>query len=131
MSQVNLKKEEVNSLEKEEVNSILGQILEKGEYPIYSGLANLYRGVLNAAGGHLVLTNKRFLFIDHGFNFTLQAKPEEISIYLDDVADVEAKTVMFVSKRLVVTKKNGTVQEYVVWNLDKWMDAVRNIMPIS
>ena len=123
MSQVNLKKEDVNS--------ILGQILEKGEYPIYSGLANLYRGILNAAGGHLVLTNKRFLFIDHGFNLQWKAKKEEESIYLDDVADVEAKTVMFVSKRLVVKKKNGTVQEYVVWNLDKWMDAVRNIMPSS
>lgn len=121
MSQVNLKKEDVNS--------ILGQILEKGEYPIYSSLANLYRGILNAAGGHLVLTNKRFLFIDHGFNLHRKAKKEEESIYLDDVADVETKTVMFVSKRLVVKKKNGTVQEYVVWNLDKWMDAVRNIMP--
>ena len=121
MSQVNLKKEDVNS--------ILGQILEKGEYPIYSSLANLYRGILNAAGGHLVLTNRRFLFIDHGFNLQWKARKEEESIYLDDVADVETKTVMFVSKRLVVKKKNGTVQEYVVWNLDKWMDAVRNIMP--
>ena len=123
MSQVNLKKEDVNS--------ILGQILEKGEYPIYSSLANLYRGILNAAGGHLVLTNRRFLFIDHGFNLQWKARKEEESIYLDDVADVEAKTVMFVSKRLVVKKKNGTEQEYVVWNLDKWMDAVRNIMPSS
>ena len=123
MSQVNLKKEDVNS--------ILGQILEKGEYPIYSSLANLYRGILNAAGGHLVLTNRRFLFIDHGFNLQWKARKEEESIYLDDVADVETKTVMFVSKRLVVKKKNGTVQEYVVWNLDKWMDAVRNIMPSS
>ena len=123
MSQVNLKKEDVNS--------ILGQILEKGEYPIYSSLANLYRGILNAAGGHLVLTNRRFLFIDHGFNLQWKAKKEEESIYLDDVADVETKTVMFVSKRLVVKKKNGTEQEYVVWNLDKWMDAVRNIMPSS
>ena len=123
MSQVNLKKEDVNS--------ILGQILEKGECPIYSSLANLYRGILNAAGGHLVLTNRRFLFIDHGFNLQWKARKEEESIYLDDVADVETKTVMFVSKRLVVKKKNGTEQEYVVWNLDKWMDAVRNIMPSS
>ena len=123
MSQVNLKKEDVNS--------ILGQILEKGEYPIYSSLANLYRGMLNAAGGHLVLTNRRFLFIDHGFNLQWKARKEEESIYLDDVADVETKTVMFVSKRLVVKKKNGTEQEYVVWNLDKWMNAVRNIMPSS
>ena len=68
MSQVNLKKEDVNS--------ILGQILEKGEYPIYSSLANLYRGMLNAAGGHLVLTNRRFLFIDHGFNLQWKAKKE-------------------------------------------------------
>ena len=103
--------------------------LDKGEYPIYSGLANLYRSILNSAGGYLVLTNKRFRFIDHGLNLEWAAKPEEESIFHEDVANVEAKTIMFWSKRLIVHKKDGTHQEYVVWNLEKWMDAVRNIFP--
>lgn len=107
---------------------IHGRGLEKGEYPIYSGMANLYRGIMNAAGGHLVLTNRRFLFIDHGFNLKWQVKPEEESIYLNDVLDVETKTVMLLSKRLVVKKKDGTNQEYVVWNLNKWRDIVKNVM---
>ena len=119
----------LNSSKENGVIYIHGWALDKGEYPIYSGLANLYRGMLNAAGGRLVLTNRRFLFIDHGFNWILETKPEEASIYFEDVAGVESKTVMLLSKRLVVKKKNGTVQEYVVWNLKKWMNAVRNVLP--
>lgn len=119
----------LNSPKENEVICIHGRCLDKGEYPIYSGLANLYRGALNAAGGRLVLTNRRFLFIDHGLNWEFAAKPEEASIYFEDVVGVESKTVMLLSKRLVVKKKNETEQEYVVWNLKKWMDAVRNVFP--
>lgn len=107
---------------------IHGRDLEKGEYPIYSGVANLYRGVMNAAGGYLVLTNQRFLFIDHGLNLNFEAKPEEESIYFTEVADVESKTVMLLSKRIVVKKKDGTNQEYVVWNLKKWMAVIKNVL---
>ena len=75
------------------------------------------------------MTNRRFLFIDHGINFEFAAKPEEASIYFKDVAEVTSKTVMFLSKRLVVKKKNGTEQEFVVWNLKKWLNAVQNVFP--
>lgn len=119
----------LNSSQENKVICIYGRALDKGEYPIYSGLANLYRGILNAAGGRLVLTNRRFLFIDHGLNFEFAAKPEEASIYFEDIVGVESKTVMLLSKRLIVKKKNGAEQEYVVWNLKKWMNAVRNVFP--
>lgn len=118
----------LNSPKENEVICIHGRSLNKGEYPIYSGLANLYRSVLNAAGGHLVLTNQRFLFIDHGINFEFAAKSEEESIYFEDVAEVTGKTVMLLSKRLVVKRKNGTEQEFVVWNLKKWLNYVQNIL---
>ena len=128
----NFKKEKfnavLNSAQSDSVICIHGRSLEKGEYPIYSGLANLYRGILNAAGGHLVLTNQRFLFIDHGLNLIFETKPEEESIYLNDVADVESKTVMLLSNRIVVKKKDGTNQEYVVWNLKKWMAIIKNVL---
>ena len=115
--------------EEESVICVCGRSLEKGEYPIRSGKANLYRGITNGAGGHLVLTNHRFLFIDHGFNMQLEVKPEEESIYFKDIIGVKSKTVMFISKRLVVEKKDGTQQEYVVWNLNKWMNAIREVLP--
>mgnify|MGYP002622145954 CR=1 FL=1 len=118
----------LNSTKETSVICIHGRGLEKGEYPIRSGPANLYRGWMNAAGGHLVLTNRRFLFIDHGLNLEFKATPEEESIYLKDVADVEAKTVMLVSKRIVVHKKDGTFQEYVIWNQKKWVDISKNVL---
>lgn len=105
------------------------RLLEKGEYTIWSGKANLYRHMMNAAGGQLILTNRRFLFVDHGFNLFLKAKPEEESIYFHEIADVKARTVMLVSRRLRVEKKDGTHQEYIVWNPEKWMEAVRQAMP--
>ena len=119
----------LNSTKTDSVICIHGRGLEKGEYPIRSGLANLYRGIMNAAGGHLVLTNRRFLFIDHGLNGKFTAKPEEESIYFKDIREVESKTVMLLSKRLIVKKKDGTRQEYVVWNLSKWMTAIQNFLP--
>ena len=118
----------LNSPKENSVICIHGRGLEKGEYPIYSGLANLYRGMMNAAGGHLVLTNRRFLFVDHGLNANLAAKPEEESIYFKDVAEVSPKTVMLLSKRIVVKKKDGTNQEYVVWNPKKWMTYIRTVL---
>ena len=118
----------LNSPKEDSVICIHGRGLEKGEYPIYSGLANLYRGMMNAAGGHLVLTNRRFLFVDHGLNANLAAKPEEESIYFKDVAEVSPKTVMLLSKRIVVKKKDGTNQEYVVWNPKKWMTYIRTVL---
>ena len=113
----------------ESVICVCGRSLEKGEFPIRSGKANLYRSITNAAGGHLLLTNRRFLFIDHGLNMQLEVKPEEESIYFNNIIGVKSKTVMFVSKRLVVEKKDGTLQEYVVWNLNKWMEAAREVLP--
>ena len=59
----------------------------------------------------------------------LEVKPEEESIYFKDIIGVKSKTVMFISKRLVVEKKDGTQQEYVVWNLNKWMNAIREVLP--
>ena len=119
----------LNAPKEESVVCVCGRKLEKGEYPIRSGMANLYRGMMNAAGGHLVLTNRRFLFVDHGLNLHYAANPEEESIYFDNVIGVSAKTVMLLSKRLIVEKKDGGQQEYVVWNLDAWKDAVRKVLP--
>lgn len=119
----------LNAPQEDSVVCICGRRLEKGEYPIRSGMANLYRGMMNAAGGHLILTNRRFLFVDHGMNLHLETTPEEESIYFDDVIGVKAKTVMLLSKRLIVEKKGGGQQEYVVWNLDAWKDAVRKTLP--
>ena len=120
----------VMKIEKEEsVVCVCGKNLEKGEYPIRSGKANLYRGMTDAAGGHLVLTNHRLLFIDHGLNGWLAVKPNEESIFINDISKINTKTVMFISKRIIVEKKNSTKQEYVVWNLDKWVRALRETLP--
>ena len=62
----------LNAPQEDSVVCICGRRLEKGEYPIRSGMANLYRGMMNAAGGHLILTNRRFLFVDHGMNLHLE-----------------------------------------------------------
>ena len=123
---------DILDMDKEEsVICVCGRSLEKGEFPIRSGKANLYRSITNAAGGHLVLTNRRFLFIDHGLNMQFEVKPEEESIYFNDIIGVKSKTVMFISKRLVVEKKDGTLQEYVVWNLNKWMETAQEVLPKS
>ena len=45
-----------------------GRLLNPEEYPVRTGMANLYRSMCNGAGGHLVLTNKRFMFCSHGLN---------------------------------------------------------------
>ena len=119
-------------LKTEKENSVVcvcGKNLEKGEYPIRSGKANLYRGITDAAGGHLVLTNRRLLFIDHGLNGWLAVKPDEESISLKDISKINTKTVIFISKRLIVEKKNSSKQEYVVWNLDKWRKALKEALP--
>ena len=75
------------------------------------------------------MTNRRLLFIDHGLNGWLAVKPDEESISLKDISKINTKTVIFISKRLIVEKKNSSKQEYVVWNLDKWRKALKEALP--
>ena len=43
-------------------------LLQTGEYPVRSGVANMYYSFSSSDGGQLLLTNKRLIFIAHGFN---------------------------------------------------------------
>ena len=84
-----------------------GRLLNPEEYPVRTGMANLYRSMCNGAGGHLVLTNKRFMFCSHGLNLHFEPSEDEKDVFIDDIAFVEKKTVAFLSKRLIITLKNN------------------------
>ena len=99
-----------------------GRLLNPEEYPVRTGMANLYRSMCNGAGGHLVLTNKSFMFCSHGLNLHFEPSEDEKDVFIDDIAFVEKKTVAFLSKRLIITLKNNQKRTFIVYGLDDWYE---------
>ena len=90
-----------------------------GEQLLKQGAANLFRG-LEGVGGWLYLTDKRLLFRPHQLN----VQKQELSIPLDEVAEVRVcRTAWVVPNGLRVTT-NQWAHHFVVEDRRSWVDEI-------
>jgi hypothetical protein len=75
---------------------------------------------LEGVGGRLLLTNRRLFFKSHMFN----VKTREISIPLEDIIAVETKGSDFISKKLEIFLKNGSIEEFIVNHRKRWVEEI-------
>ena len=104
---------------------LYGRLLDGDEFPIRTGIASWNRSALSGVGGRLALTNKRFIFCAEGLNSLLASAiggQTNVDINLNDVEKLSQRTVALVSKRLIITGKNGISHEFTVYNIAQWLE---------
>jgi len=87
--------------------------------------ANHFKGI-EAVGGKLYLTNKRFVFKSHKLN----VQRHELSINLSDIIIAEKhKTFGLINNGLIVQTINGAKEKFVLEDANKWiiqLDIAKN-----
>ena len=104
---------------------LYGRLLDGDEFPIRTGIASWNRSALSGVGGRLALTNKRFIFCAGGLNSLLASaigSESNVDVCLKDVERLSQRTVALVSKRLLVTMKDGRQYEFTVYNIAQWLE---------
>jgi hypothetical protein len=76
----------------------------------------LFEGV----GGRLFLTNQRLFFKSHFFN----VQTHEETIPLQDIVSIEAKGSDFISGKMKIFLRNGSVEKFYVPKRKKWVDDI-------
>ena len=98
------------------VASQTGMELAPGENIEYAGGANHFLN-MEGRGGRLYLTNKRLIFKPHRFN----VQGGGIELPRSDIAGAaKFLTLGFIPNGLVVTKKDGSVERFVVSGREEW-----------
>lgn len=98
-------------------------LLNEGEEPIRSGVANLYYGPTSTDGGKLYLTNQRLVFIAHKVNLNPNVQWE---IGLQEIQTITVKRNLIVSQHILVETVNGEEKIFVVYNGKKWINEILN-----
>ena len=104
---------------------LYGRLLDADEFPVRTGIASWNKSALSGVGGHLALTNKRFLFCAEGLNSLLASaigSESNVDVFLKDVERLSQRTVALVSKRLIVETKDGKSFEFTVYNIAQWLE---------
>lgn len=92
-------------------------MLESGEYPIRSGLANMYNSLFNSDGGQLLLTNRRLIFVAHGLNLNPNLYWETD---LKDIQDVQLTKNLLISQHIsIITPQKKS--KLVVYKGQEWI----------
>lgn len=98
---------------------IYGILLDKDEYPVRMGGANYRKSMLNAVGGHLLLTNKRLAFISHSINFG-----GEMALYLpmNSLKRAEPGANLGISAVYSVYDNSNKKYTFVIYGRNEWVE---------
>lgn len=102
---------------------VYGIRLVGDEKPIRMGVANYSKSAFNTVGGHLLLTNKRLIFISHGMNFGGKI---ELELNLNDLIKAEVGANLIISGKFSVTDKYNKNYSYVVYGRHEWADMTKS-----
>ena len=86
-----------------------------GDEIIMEKLANHYRNRFLTDGGKLILTKKELLFNPHKINLPRG----KIHINICDIKSITKRSRFLISKQVLITKKNGESECFVMWNRDE------------
>ena len=93
---------------------------EADENVLLESPANHYKGV-EAVGGKLLLTNKKFIFKSHKFNIQNRG----FSISLDEIVRTDRYKNIGISNGFSIQCKNGKTEKFVVEESEKWIENLK------
>lgn len=93
--------------------------LDSSEIIIRKSRANHLKP-FEGVGGKLFLTNQRLFFKSHFFN----VQTHEESIPLQDIVSIEAKHSDFISGKMKIFLRNGSVEKFYVPKRKRWVNDI-------
>ncbi|MFF2794999.1 hypothetical protein [Lysinibacillus xylanilyticus] len=95
--------------------------MNKNEFPIRSGLGNMYYSVTKSDGGRLLLTNQRLIFCAHAINLNPNLYWE---VYLDEVVRTELGLNFFITQKIHVFDEEENETIFVVYGGKHWINEL-------
>ncbi|MFE3573856.1 PH domain-containing protein [Lysinibacillus sp. NPDC059133] len=99
--------------------------MNTNEFPIRSGLGNMYYSVTKSDGGRLLLTNQRLIFCAHAINLNPNLYWE---VSLEDVDRVELGLNLFVTQRIHVFDDGENETTFVVYGGKHWLNELEHAL---
>ncbi|MBG9479378.1 PH domain-containing protein [Lysinibacillus sphaericus] len=99
--------------------------MNTNEFPIRSGVANMYYSATKSDGGRLLLTNQRLIFCAHAFNINPNLYWE---LYLDEVDHVELGLNLLITQRIIIfdTEENKTT--FILYGGKNWISEMEHAL---
>ncbi|NOG29057.1 hypothetical protein [Lysinibacillus fusiformis] len=95
--------------------------MNTNEFPIRSGLGNMYYSITKSDGGRLLLTNQRLIFCAHAINLNPNLYWE---VYLDEVVRTALGLNFFISQRIKIFDVKGSETTFVVYGGKTWLEEI-------
>ena len=102
---------------------VYGILLDYDEYPVRMGVANYKKSMLNAVGGHLLLTNKRLAFISHAFNI---GGKMALDLPLNHLKEAQIGANFGISGQYSVFDIANNKYTFVVYGQKEWTNRTNN-----
>jgi len=95
--------------------------MNTNEFPIRSGLGNMYYSITKSDGGRLLLTNQRLIFCAHAINLNPNLYWE---VYLDEVVRTELGLNFFITQKIHVFDEEENETIFVVYGGKHWINEL-------
>ena len=99
--------------------------LDKDEYPLRVGLANLFRSFQDADGGEMMLTNKRLIFV---YPYLSEEKEPPIIYNVNDFVKMEMGLNFYFSAQIKLYNKEGKETIFFVYKRNEWVKRIQGVM---
>ncbi|MGE8036841.1 PH domain-containing protein [Lysinibacillus sp. NPDC093692] len=99
--------------------------MNTNEFPIRTGLGNMYYSLTKSDGGRLLLTNQRLIFCAHAINLNPNLYWE---VSLEDVDRVELGLNLFITQRIHVIDDGENETIFVVYGGKNWISELEHVL---
>ena len=99
--------------------------MNTNEFPIRSGLANMYYSATKSDGGRLLLTNQRLIFCAHALNINPNLYWE---LSLKEVNRAELGLNLFISQRVKIFDVKDNETTFIVYGGKSWIDEIQHAL---
>lgn len=94
--------------------------LNNNEIILKEGAANHLKAI-EGVGGKLYLNNQRLIFESHSLNVQTHVE----SIPLSSIVSIQTKYSDFISRKLLVSLRNGAKEKYYVYKRKNWVKEIK------
>jgi len=98
--------------------------MNTNEFPLRSGMANIYYSATKSDGGRLLLTNQRLIFCAHALNINPKLY---WALSLKEVNRAELGLNLLNSQRVKIFDVKGNEITFVVYGGKNWIDEIEHV----
>ena len=99
--------------------------MNTNEFPIRSGVANMYYSATKSDGGRLLLTNQRLIFCAHAININPNLYWE---LHLDEIDRTELGLNLLITQRIHVFDEEENETTFVVYGGKHWLNEMAHTL---